>query len=142
MGTESSTERKQVSIRGASLRLGESPALVGSRCSGCGEHFYPPRHICLNCYHEELDEVALSTRGELRSFTIARVALPGTAMTPPYVIAQVWLPEGVAVATVLTDVDPEAVSIGMPLELVVEKLSTDSDGNDIMTFKFRPAKEA
>ena len=141
MGTEASTERKQVSIRGAHLRLGESPALIGSRCPGCGEHFYPPRHVCLNCYQEGLDEVALSTRGDLRSFTIARMGLPGTAMTPPYVIAQVWLPEGVAVATVLTDVDPEAVSIGMLLELVVEKLSTDSEGNDVMTFKFRPVRE-
>jgi hypothetical protein len=27
----------------------------------------------------------------------------------------------------------------MALELVVEKVSTDSEGNDVMTFKFRPA---
>ena len=142
MGAEASTERKQVSIRGARLRLGESPALLGSRCPGCGEHFYPPRHVCLNCYREGLDEVALSTRGELRTFTVARMGLPGTAVTPPYVIAQVWLPEKVAVATVLTDVDPEKVSIGMPLELVVEKVSADTEGNDVMAFKFRPVQEA
>jgi len=43
---------------------------------------------------------------------------------------------------VLTDVDPEAARIGMPLELVVEKASVDSEGNDVMTFKFRPAKDA
>ena len=139
---EAPAERTQVPIKGARLRLGESPALMGSRCPQCGEHFYPPRYVCLNCYHEGLEEVALSTRGELYSFTIARVALPGTLMTPPYVIAQVRLPEGVSVATVLTDVDPEAVRIGMPLELVVEKASVDSEGNDVMTFKFRPAKEA
>ncbi len=30
---------------------------------------------------------------------------------------------------------------GMPLELVVEKALVDSEGNDVMTFKFRPAKE-
>jgi uncharacterized OB-fold protein len=141
MGTEASTESKQVPIKGARLRLGDSPALLGSRCPRCGEHFYPPRHVCLNCYQEGMDETALSTVGELRTFTIARMGLPGTAMPAPYVIAQVWLPEGVAVSTVLDDVDPEAVSIGMSVELVVEKLSTDSDGNDVMTFKFRPAKE-
>ena len=139
---EAPAERKQVPIKGARLRLGDSPALLGSRCPGCGEHFYPPRYVCLNCYHEGLKEVPLSTRGELYSFTIARVALPGTLMTPPYVIAQVRLTEGVQVATVLTDIDPETARIGMPLELVVEKASVDSEGNDVMTFKFRPAKEA
>ena len=139
---EAPAERKQVPIKGARLRLGDSPALLGSRCPGCGEHFYPPRYVCLNCYYEGLKEVPLSTRGELYSFTIARVALPGTLMTPPYVIAQVRLTEGVQVATVLTDIDPETARIGMPLELVVEKASVDSEGNDVMTFKFRPAKEA
>jgi len=139
---EAPAERKQVPIKGARLRLGDSPALLGSRCPGCGEHFYPPRYVCLNCYHEGLEEVALSTRGELYSFTIARVALPGTLMTPPYVIAQVQLTEGVQVATVLTEIDPESARIGMALELVVEKASVDSEGNDVMTFKFRPAKEA
>ena len=139
--SEAVTERKQVPLKGARLRLGDSPALLGSRCPQCGEHFYPPRYVCLNCYHEGLEEVALSTRGELYTFTIARAALPGTLMTPPYVIAQVRLPEGVSVATVLTDVDPETVRIGMPLELVVEKALVDSEGNDLMTFKFRPAKD-
>ena len=98
--------------------------------------------MCLSCYKEGLEEVALSTRGELRPFTVARLTLPGALVTAPYVIAQVQLPEGVAVATVLTDVDPEAVRIGMALELTVERTGKDSDGNDIMTFKFRPAKEA
>ena len=140
--SEAVTERKQVPLKGARLRLGDSPALLGSRCPQCGEHFYPPRYVCLNCFHEGLEEVALSTHGELYTFTIARAALPGTLMTPPYVIAQVRLPDGVSVATGLTDVDPETVRIGMPLELVVEKALVDSEGNDLMTFKFRPAKEA
>ena len=141
MGPEASIERKQVPIRGARLRLGDSPALLGSRCPDCGEHFYPPRYVCLNCYREGLDEVALSTRGELWTYTVARMALPGSLMTAPYVIAQVRLSEGVQVGTVLTDVAPEAVKIGMPLELTVEKVSVDSEGNDVMTFKFRPVKE-
>ncbi len=135
---------KRVPIRGAYLRLApdEEPALEGSRCPQCRQVFYPPRHICLNCYHEELESVALSRRGTLWTFTIARMSLPGSLMTAPYVIAQVELPEGVIIATVLTDVDPEAAHIGMPLELVVEKASVNADGAEVMTFKFRPAKEA
>jgi uncharacterized protein len=146
--TEASTEAKpapqRIAMRGTSLRLtGEgAPALEGSRCPECGDTFYPPRHICLNCYHEGLELVALSSTGKLHTFTIARMSLPGALVTAPYVIAQVQLPEGVIVPTVLTDVDPEAVRIGMELELVVEKASTDPQGNEVCAFKFRPAKQA
>lgn len=131
---------RRVPLAGAHLRLEDPPALEGSRCPRCGEHFYPPRHICLNCYHEGLERVALSRRGKVWSFTIARMAPPGVLVTPPYVIAQVELPERVIVQTVLTEVDPERVSIGMPVELVVERATTDAQGNEVMTFKFRPVK--
>jgi len=140
---EASTPAKRVPMRGAYLRLapGEEPSLAGSRCPSCQQTFYPPRHICLNCYHEGLEGVALSKRGKLWTFTIARMSLPGSLMTAPYVIAQVELPEGVIIATVLTDIDPEATRIGMPLELVVEKASVNAEGAEVMTFKFRPAKD-
>ena len=141
--TQGRPEARRVPMRGTHLRLpaasGEEPALEGSRCPQCGDTFYPPRHICLSCYHEGLDTVALSNRGVLWTFTIARMAPPGSLATAPYVIAQVQLPEGVVVPTVLTDVDPESVRIGMPLELVVEKALVNAEGNEVMAFKFRPA---
>ena len=140
--TEAGAAPGRVAMRGAHLRLtpGETPALEGSRCSNCGDTFYPPRHICLGCYHEGLDRVPLSSRGKLWTFTIARMTLPGSLVSAPYVIAQVELPEGVMVATVLTGVDPEAVRIGMALELAVEKASVNAEGAEVMTFKFRPAE--
>ena len=145
MCPETSTEATpiRVAMKGAHLRLppGEEPSLEGSRCPECGDTFYPPRVVCLACYHEGLGRVALSRRGVLYTFTIARMTLPGSLVQAPYVIAQVQLPEGVIVPTVLTGLDPETAKIGMELELAVEKASTDAEGNDVMTFKFRPAKE-
>ena len=147
MSTEAPTEQKaprRVVMKGASLRLPDDlaeAALEGSRCPKCSETFYPPRHVCLACYHEGLDRVALSRKGTLYTFTIGRLAPPRAIVQAPYVIAQVQLPENVIVATVLTDVDPEKVRIGMPLELVVEKATVDADGNEVMAFKFRPGKE-
>ena len=127
-------------MRGAHLRLtaGEEPALEGCRCPQCGDVFYPPRSVCLNCYHEGLDPIALSRRGTLYTFTIARMSLPGALVTAPYVIAQVKLPEGVIIPTVLTGIDPESVQIGLELEVVVEKASVNAEGAEVMTFKFRP----
>jgi uncharacterized OB-fold protein len=145
MSPEAPAEPRQVTIRGAHLRLpakpGEKAVLEGGRCPDCGDTFYPPRQICLNCYHEGLDRIALSTRGKLWTFTIARMTLPGSLVSAPYAIIQVEMPEGVVVASVMTDVDPESVRIGMPLELVVEKASVDKDGNEVMTFRFQPTKD-
>ena len=143
MSTESSVEKppQRVAIKGASLRLGKGEeALEGCRCPDCGDTFYPPRTVCLSCYHEGLDRVTLSGRGTLHTFTIARMTLPGAFVKAPYVIAQVQLPERVIIPTVLDGVDPESVEIGMELEIVIEKAMSDADGNDVMAFKFRPLK--
>lgn len=138
---ESATPAR-IAMRGAHLRLapGEEPSLEGSRCPECGDTFYPPRHVCLGCFHDGLDRVALSKRGKLHTFTIARMSLPGAMMTAPYPIAAVELPEGVIVPTVLTGIDVGKVRIGMELELQVEKASVNAEGNEVMTFKFRPAE--
>ena len=132
-------------MRGAYLRLPRSPgeraALEGSRCPQCRSTFYPPRYVCLNCFQEGLAAVALSTHGKVWTFTIARMSLPGSFVKAPYVIAQVELQDGVTVPGVLDGVDPEAVRIGMPVELVVEKVSVNAEGEDVMVFKFRPAAE-
>ena len=37
-----------------------------------------------------------------------------------------------------TGCDPEAIKIGMDVELVIEKLGEDEQGNEVMTYKFRP----
>lgn len=137
---------RRVVMRGAHLRLPddpkEPPSLEGSRCPQCGATFYPPRYVCLACYREGLETVALSRRGTVYTFTVGRMAPPRALVQAPYVIAQVRLPENVIVATVLTDVEPEKVRIGMPVELVVEKVTVDAEGNDVMAFKFRPADAA
>ncbi len=149
MDTEPATSDKapprRVPMRGAHLRLpedpGEPPSLEGSRCPGCGAYFYPPRYVCLACYREGLERTALSRRGTVYTFTIGRMAPPKALVQAPYVIAQVELPEGVIVPTVLTDVEPEKVRIGLPVELVVEKATIDAEGNEVMAFKFRPCQE-
>lgn len=136
---------RRVLMKGAHLRLKEgpdgAPSLEGSRCPECGACFYPPRYVCLACYHEGLEAVELSRRGTVYTFTVGRMAPPKALVQAPYVIAQVQLPEGVIVPTVLTDVDPEAVRIGMPVDLVVEKATVDAEGNEVMAFKFRPCQD-
>jgi uncharacterized OB-fold protein len=137
---DAQTERPMVPLRQGIFRLpsaGEEAALIGSRCPDCGKHFFPRRHVCLNCSRQGLDEVHLSPRGKVWTFTVARQTPPGSLIQAPYAVAIVELPEGVRVETVLAG-DPETVHIGMEAEMVLEKVGTSAEGADMMAFKFRP----
>ena len=56
----------------------------------------------------------------------------------PFGVGYVELPGEVKVETRLTESDPEALAAGMEMELVVVPFRTDDDGNEVVTFAFRP----
>ena len=115
--------------------------LIGSKCKQCGSHFFPKRHVCIACYHREVEEVLLGTRGKIDTFTVSRMPLPGSVITTaPYGIANVKLPEGVIVETVLTDCDVESLTIGMDVDLVINKVKENDEGQDVMAYFFSPSK--
>ena len=51
------------------------------------------------------------------------------------------MPGGLRIASVLTTADPKELKIGMDMELVIDKLYEDEEGNDVMNYKFKPAKK-
>jgi uncharacterized OB-fold protein len=133
--------KRVVPLRDGLFRIpespGEKPALIASRCPRCGEHFFPKRAVCLACGQIGLDEAYLTGPGKIWTFTIARMTPPGSLLEAPYVVAQVELPEKVIVQSVLSDCDVESVRCDMPVELVLEKVKEDDEGNDVVAFKFR-----
>ena len=121
----------------------EPPRLLGSRCQACGEVFYPRRHVCAKCLHEGCDDVELSTRGRLWTWTYCHVPLFGAkdADVPGYGVGQVDLPEGPRVQAILVG-GPDDFAIGMDLELDLETLRVDEHGDDVVIFRFRRAATA
>jgi uncharacterized OB-fold protein len=120
----------------------EKPQLIGSRCSRCGEVFFPKKAygICNHCQSKNLEEVKLSRKGKIYSFTIVMQKPPEYYKGPvPYAEGFVELPEGVRVETLFTDCNFDDLRIGMDVEMVVEKLHVDEEGNEILAYKFRPA---
>ena len=63
---------------------------------------------------------------------------PGTVFDQPFGIGIIELPEGIKVLSMLTTSDPNALKIGMNMELLIEKMYEDEDGNERLTWKFRP----
>lgn len=56
----------------------------------------------------------------------------------PFAIGVVDLPEGLRVLGRLHVDDLKQIKIGMPVELVIERLCGSADGGEITTWKFRP----
>jgi uncharacterized OB-fold protein len=86
-----------------------------------------------------MDEVTLSRRGRLYTFTIAETGPPGFDV--PYAFGYVDLPEGVRVFAPLTDCEYDRLEIGMELELVLGKIRQE-DGVEVIGYKFRPVQGA
>ncbi|MFC1819935.1 Zn-ribbon domain-containing OB-fold protein [Thermodesulfobacteriota bacterium] len=124
----------------------DKPQLMGSKCKSCGTYFFPKTFRCSNpdC-NEEVEDAILSSRGSLWSYTIQYYAPPPPYHPPdpfvPYGIGLVELPEGIRVIGMLTNCDLDNLKVGMPMELTVEKIYEDEKGNDIITWKFKPATD-
>ena len=124
----------------------DEPKLIGTRCTNCGNHTFPAQNGCPKCTGSEMERVELARRGTLWTWTVqgfppksppyAGDADPATFV--PFGIGYVELPGQVKVEARLTENDPAKLKIGMEMELTLVPLTTDADGNTVMTFAFRP----
>ena len=116
--------------------------LVGEVCPHCENKIFPPRDVCPECGGEAKTLYTFSGKGEVYSYTTVYEAPAGFDHSAPYTIALVKLDEGPMVTAQLTDVDQEAVQIGMPVEMVTRKMRDDGDerGMIVYGYKFRPSK--
>jgi uncharacterized OB-fold protein/acyl dehydratase len=111
----------------------ERGELLIQRCVSCGELRHPPRPMCPRCRSLEWDAVRASGRGRVHSYVVPHhPRLP--AFPERYVVALVDLDEGTRLVTNLVDVEPEAVRIGMAVELRITRV----DGELALPL-FRPA---
>ena len=118
------------------------PQLLGSRCLACEELFFPKREIalCGYCQSSELEEIKLSRKGKIYSFSVVTQRPPVYYKGEvPYAPGFVELPEGIRIETLFTGCDPDSLHVGMDVEMVVEKLHEDEDGNEVIAYKFRPS---
>lgn len=140
--TTSVDEEKKVieAIPGAFEIENDHPYLVGTKCSKCGAAFFPPRYICTYCLTDEgVQKARLGNKGTLYSYTVINVA--SKEFNPPYAFGFVILePEKIRIPTVLTGFDlKEELKSGTQMEMVIEKLRNDEQGNEIVSYKFRPS---
>ena len=112
--------------------------LIASRCNSCKLTFFPKRKYCGKCGSSDVEVINLSDRGKVFSFTMVDRKSAYTIIEPPYMEAEVAMPEGVNIFTILDKCDPQAVNFGMEVEVYVDKVKQDEEGNDIIAYKFKP----
>lgn len=123
----------------------DDPQLIGSRCTECGIVTFPAQGSCPRCAGTEMAQELLPRRGRLWAWTTQHFPPP----SPPYAgprgdafvpfgVGYVELPGAVRVEARLTEHDPDKLAPGTEMELVVVPFRTDDDGNEVVTFAFRP----
>ncbi len=114
-------------------------ALMGEVCPKCGFKIFPPRDFCPECSKPAETPYSFSGRGVVYSYATVYQATDEFEEYVPYTVALVKLEEGPMVTAQLTDVDPEEVKVGMPVEMVTRKLYEEGKGGVIhYGYKFRP----
>jgi hypothetical protein len=123
---------------------GDAPKLLGLRDRSTGTFFFP-RDTAVSrppqASGAELEEVELSSAGRLWSWTTNHYAPPEPYVSPdpfePYTVAAVELVDEqmVVLGQVASGVDPESLSVGAEMVMVVETLSED-DENEYVVWKW------
>jgi len=124
----------------------ERPQLIASRHRGTGVVTFPADPA-----QDDVDEILLSRTGTLFTWTTQQFVPPSppyTGDTDPasfetYAVGYVELPEGILVEGRLTESEPERLTIGQQMELVLvpfgERPAADGGPwREIVTFAFAP----
>jgi uncharacterized OB-fold protein len=120
------------------------PALLGSRCTGCATYFFPKEEsFCRNpgCRSASLEEVPLSRRGTVWSYTTNHYAPPAPYVAPdpfvPYSVAAVELTDEKLVVLGQVVGGSDDLQVGSEVELVLDTLFEDDD-HEYVVWKWRP----
>ncbi len=117
---------------------------IGVECGNCGRVYFPPRAICPRCRRNSLgkmNELEISGRGKVVSFTEIHDPMPDFKMLAPYIMVIVEMDEGVRMTGHLVDVEPDEVESGMKVEATLRKLGEESPSGIIYYgYKFRPCR--
>lgn len=140
-----SSEHAQVPVaEGLYTWPSDSPQLIGSKCTACAEVTFPSQASCPSCAGSSTEEVLLSRRGTLWTWTVQHFPPPSPPFKGdsesfvPFGVGYIELPEGIRVESRLTTHKASQLEIGMEMELVIEKFMDGDDGRERVTFAFRP----
>lgn len=119
--------------------------LIGIKCTNCNKVFFPPRDICPECRRgsiEKREEVKLSGRGKILTYTVVHTPLKAFDLQVPYIMAIIELEEGPKVTTQIVNCKIDDVEIGKNVKAVFRKIREDGKSGIIhYGYKFEIEKD-
>lgn len=115
------------------------PYLIGSKCKVCSYVAFPKKVVCPSCVNKEsMEEIELSGKGKVETFSVLHVSAPGFAV--PYIVAYIVLSEGPRVFSMINGCEPseKSLEVGTDVEIIIGKIRDDEQGNEIVGYKFKP----
>jgi uncharacterized OB-fold protein len=120
-----------------------SPRLIGGRCAACGTTTFPKQGSCPKCTGRDIEEHLLPPTGTLWSYTVQnfqpKAPYAGPDVFEPYGVGYVQLADEVIVESRLTENVADRLQIGLEMELVIVPFRHNDQGDEVVTFAFRPA---
>lgn len=126
----------------------DQPRLIGTCCKSCGTYYFPKQsNYCKNpsCDSTEFDEVELSNRGKIWSYTNSCYKPPEPFMATdpfePYTLAAVQLEKEqmMVMGQVADGFTVDDLKVGDEMELILDTLHEDEEDTKII-WKWKPVQ--
>ncbi|MGA7760142.1 MAG: OB-fold domain-containing protein [Candidatus Binataceae bacterium] len=96
------------------------------RCTDCAAWRHIPRDMCAKCGSFNFEWARSSGRGTVFSWTVAaQPFVPQFAPLVPYAPAVIELEEGVRMVSWVTDVKPDELALGLPVEVAFDDVTPE-----------------
>ena len=127
----------------------DEPQLIGGRCSSCAAITFPVQPSCARCGSVDIDQHLLPRRGTLWTFTTQEFVPKSPPYAKqeteesfePFAVGFVEFDGQARVAGRIDTDDLDSLAFGMEMEVVVVPFMDDANGNEVVTYAFRPVGE-
>jgi hypothetical protein len=96
--------------------------VMGTRCSGCGMIYFPPRADCYKCLSSNVEWFEIEGTGKLITYSKLEYAPVGFEDDLPYCIAVVDYGDYKVFGRIAGEIPEEDIQLGMAMKTVANKL--------------------
>jgi len=116
--------------------------LIGTKCTRCGEIYFPKRVMCPECRRKgQLENIKFSGKGKIHTYSIIHTPTEEFKSLSPYTVAIIELEEGAKITSQIVDCQKNDIQIGDDVELVLRKIKEEGDEGVISYgYKFKLKK--
>ncbi len=100
----------------------EKGQVMGTRCNGCGQVYFPPRADCCQCFASDMQWFEITGSGILATYSRLSYAPVGFEEDLPYSLAVLDYGDYKIFGRIADDIDEDELQLGQQMKTVVNRL--------------------